>query len=366
MKENENKMNNNIQMGVIIALLVVIAVMVWYFLCSNSWDKTTNTTVNTGTNVVETWENLGNYDDLSITVYEDKRCTNCPTDDVLNQLKGLPSLSWVEIVRKDFSEEGVSDYLEENEITALPLVEFSTNNFDVTKDPAQAGQNGLPAPKINTFLVELASGWYKLEVGSSFNPFEKRSERGFVLLDIEKLEAIKNNSFIKWDADAKVTWIEYSDLECPFCAKLHNAGTVEELEEKYGTDLNIIFNHFPLNFHANAQVWAEIVECLWEQKGTEAFYALIKKSYADEKSTKSFLIDEAVALWANEDALNKCLDDGTYTEKVKSQMEVWGKLFSVTGTPGNVLINNETGEYEVISWAYPTASFITIIDNLLK
>jgi len=56
------------------------------------------------------------------------------------------------------------------------------------------------------------------------------------------------------------------------------------------------FNHFPLGFHANAQPGAEILECLGEQKGSEAFYSLIKKAYADEKSTKSYLIEEAVAL----------------------------------------------------------------------
>jgi protein-disulfide isomerase len=42
------------------------------------------------------------------------------------------------------------------------------------------------------------------------------------------------------------------------------------------------------------------------------------------------------------------------------------QLFGITWTPGNVLINNNTGEYDIISWAYPTASFETIIDKLLK
>jgi protein-disulfide isomerase len=49
-----------------------------------------------------------------------------------------------------------------------------------------------------------------------------------------------------------VTWLEYSDLECPYCAKLHNAGTPEDLAEKYGNKLNQVFNHFPLQFHNNA------------------------------------------------------------------------------------------------------------------
>jgi len=372
MTEKENKNNNNLQMGVIIVLLLVIAIM-GFFLWKNSWGNNVSTNTNnivgtdngtsTGTTMGKT---NGNYDNLDITVYEDKRCTNCPTDAVLKQLKLLPSVAWVKIVRKDFSEKGVPDYLKENNITALPLLVFSTKNFDVSKDPVQTGQNGQPAPKVNTFLQPLDWGWFKLEIGSSFNPFKKRSENGFLLLDKEKLKAIKKNSYIKWSPDAKITWIEYSDLECPFCAKLHNSGTPEDLEKKYGSDLNRAFNHFPLSFHANAETAAEILECLGEQKGSDGFYSLVKKAYSEKNSTKSFLIKQAVALWANEVALNKCLDDGTYIKKIKWDMEVWGKLFNITGTPGNVLVNNETGEYEVISWAYPTSSFEKIIDKLLK
>lgn len=346
--------NNNIQMGIIIALLVVIAVM-GFFLGKNSAGTNTNTSVISG-----------NYEDLSITIIGDERCTNCPTEAVLEQLKLLPSVAEAEIIRKDFSDEGVSDYLKENNIEALPLIVFSTNNFDVSKDPVQMDQNGQPAPKVNTFLQALPDGQYTLAIGATFNPFEDRSERGFLKLDISKLKTIKDNSYIKGNADAKITWIEYSDLECPYCAKLHNAGTAEELADKYGDDLNIVFNHFPLGFHANAQPGAEILECLGEQKGSEAFYSLIKKSYADEKSTKSFLIDEAVNLWANKDSLEECLSSGKYTDKVKNQMAAWTDNFGITWTPGNILINNETGEYEVISWAYPASAFEEIIDRLLK
>jgi hypothetical protein len=46
-------------------------------------------------------------------------------------------------------------------------------------------------------------------------------------------------------------------------------------------------------------------------------------------------------------------------------MSVGQATFGVTGTPGNVLINNATGEYEVLSGAYPTPAFEAIIDKLL-
>jgi hypothetical protein len=281
-------------------------------------------------------------------------------------LKLLPSLSGVNIVKKDFSEAWISDYLTKNKVKALPLIVFSTNNFDVSKDPVQIDQSGKPAPKVNSFLQSLPEGGFTLQIGATFNPFEKRSERWFKIIDKSILDNIKKDSYIKWVKDAKITWLEYSDLECPFCARLHNSTTTADLNKKYGDKLNIIFNHFPLQFHENAQTWAEIVECLWEQKWWDAFYSLIGKAYSAEKSTKEFLIKESVVLWANETILNKCISDWKFTKKVKDEMEIWTAQFGVTWTPGNVLINNITGEYEVILWAYPTSAFEEVIDKLLK
>jgi len=63
--------------------------------------------------------------------------------------------------------------------------------------------------------------------------------------------------------------------------------------------------------------------------------------------------------------MESCLDDWIYEEKVKNQMKLWTETFGITGTPWNVLINNETGEYEILSWAYPTSEFIKVIDKLL-
>jgi len=40
-----------------------------------------------------------------------------------------------------FSDKGISDYLKENNIKALPAFIFSTKNFDVSNDPIQAGQD---------------------------------------------------------------------------------------------------------------------------------------------------------------------------------------------------------------------------------
>ena len=41
-------------------------------------------------------------------------------------------------------------------------------------------------------------------------------------------------------------------------------------------------------------------------------------------------------------------------------------MFGITGTPGNVLINNKTGDWDKLPGAYPTASFKEKIDVLLE
>lgn len=43
-----------------------------------------------------------------------------------------------------------------------------------------------------------------------------------------------------------------------------------------------------------------------------------------------------------------------------------GKKYGVQGTPGTLVINNETGEYELIAGAYPISEFERVIDRLLR
>jgi predicted DsbA family dithiol-disulfide isomerase len=363
--DNKEK-TNNIFIWAIIALLVVIAVM-GFLLGKNSSNKTIKTDnvdiVSNTDSSAHTWS----YDDLTLTVIWDKRCGDkCPTDAILKQLKTLPSIQWAKIEVKDFADEWVADYLNKNEIKELPLFVFSTNNFDVSKDPIQKDQNGQVVPKLNTYLQPIKDGSFNLSVWSTFNPFEKRSDKWFTVLDKQKLKAIKDSWYLKWNKDAKITWLEYSDLECPFCAKLHNANTDKDIFKKYWDKINMYFESFPLSFHKNAQTGAEILECLASQKWSDAYYSLIDTAYTQKDSDKDFLIKEAVKLWADETKLNKCLDDWTFTQKVKDTQNAGAELFGITGTPGNVLINNETGEYDIISWAYPTSEFEKVIDKLLK
>ena len=344
--------NGNILLSVIIVLLIIISVLGFFLWKKLWWENNTvitnptnnksNTNINTNTS--STWA-------IEVTVYEDKRCNDCNVDQLISQLKQIPALSQVNFIKKDFSDEWTEQYLKDNSITLLPAIIFNRSYID---------------PSINSYLTETTSWEYTLLVWASFDPYAKRSDKWFLIVDKEKIKEIKSSSYIKWNTEAKITWLEYSDLECPYCAQLHNSWTIEAIEEKYWDNINLIYNHFPLEFHNNAQVWWEIIECAWEQKGSDIYYKLLVVSFKEKNSTKSFLIDEVVKLWANKESIEKCLSENRYTEKVKNQMATWRNLFSVQWTPWNIIINNETWEYSLLSWAYPTNSFITIIDKLLS
>lgn len=316
-------------------LTSLVTIMVFLASCTKEESPTSNTTL-----------------PLTITVIWDTRCTNCHTKEIVDQLKVETFLSGAQFIEQDFSDENVKQYLTDNNIKALPAFIFSNNKVNDKN-------------KMKPFLQELPNKSFLLNIDAQFNPFVERSERWFLMVDKNIVSEIKKSSYILWNPEAKITWLEYSDLECPYCAKLHNSWTIETITETYSGSLNKVYNHFPLSFHKNAAVWAQILECVWTQKGTEAFYALAKKAYAEENSTKSFLIDEAVKLWVDKDTLETCLKDETMKDKVEKEMQVGATVFWITGTPGNILINNETWEYEILSGAVPTEYFVDVIDRLL-
>jgi protein-disulfide isomerase len=161
-------------------------------------------------------------------------------------------------------------------------------------------------------------------------------------------------------------WLEYSDMQCPFCARLHNSWTKDELYKKYWTKLSYSLQHFPLWFHSNALSASEALECIAKQKWEKSYFELEDIIFRAKNSNLDFITEKAVKLWVNKEILEKCIENKEFIKKIEAQQKLWTETFWITWTPWNVLINTKTWEYEVISGAYPTSSFVEIIDKLLK
>ena len=63
--------------------------------------------------------------------------------------------------------------------------------------------------------------------------------------------------------DAKVTIVEFSDFQCPYCARA--SVIINKLKELYPNDLRVEFRDYPLAQHADARAAAEAARCANEQ-----------------------------------------------------------------------------------------------------
>ncbi|HVP69612.1 MAG TPA: thioredoxin domain-containing protein [Anaeromyxobacteraceae bacterium] len=62
---------------------------------------------------------------------------------------------------------------------------------------------------------------------------------------------------------AKVTVVEFSDFQCPFCSRVNP--TLKQLAEAYPKDVRIVWKHQPLPFHSQAMPAASAAEAAREQ-----------------------------------------------------------------------------------------------------
>lgn len=84
--------------------------------------------------------------------------------------------------------------------------------------------------------------------------------------DITPKQIELGDSPVLGDANAKITIVEFSDFECPFCAR-HFTQTYPEIKSNYIDKgiTKLIFKNYPLPFHSSAQKAAEAAECAKEQ-----------------------------------------------------------------------------------------------------
>jgi protein-disulfide isomerase len=175
-----------------------------------------------------------------------------------------------------------------------------------------------------------------------------------------KLEAATEDDHVRGDlSKAKVVLIEYSDFQCPYCAKHHP--TMEQIVEEYGDDVAWVYRHFPLSFHANAEPSAIASECaaaqgkFWEFG--DAMFADISKISGTLEAAETFMSATAKAIGLNVSEYEKCYSAGD-TSAVDADMAS-GKDAGVSGTPATFI--NGT----LVSGAVPYASMKKIIDDAI-
>ena len=91
---------------------------------------------------------------------------------------------------------------------------------------------------------------------------------------------------VKGAKDPKVTIIEFSDFQCPFCSKAFT--TVENVAGKYKNDVKIVYKNLPLvNFHKEAKPAALVAHAVKNLYGDEKFFELASILYAKQNEWKN-------------------------------------------------------------------------------
>lgn len=167
---------------------------------------------------------------------------------------------------------------------------------------------------------------------------------------------------------ATVAVIEYSDMECPFCKRVHP--TYQQIVQTYGDKVVWVYRHFPLSFHANAHKEAEASDCVAELGGNDAFWKFVDGIF--DKTTSNgtgFPLDQlgplAKQVGVDQTKFQSCLDSGKYARHVDDE-ENAGQAAGVQGTPGNFVVNLKTQKSQLVSGAQPFSNFQTAIDAMLK
>lgn len=188
--------------------------------------------------------------------------------------------------------------------------------------------------------------------------------------EVAKVEPVNDSDHVMGDKDAEIIVIEYSDFECPFCARFHP--TMERIMSEYGDSKKVawVFRHFPLDqIHQDARPAAEASECVAELGGNDAFWAYSKKLFdaqATALSTEN-LRSNAEAVGVNGDDFTACVNSGRHAATVEAQYQSGLKLAQSDpsfGTPYSVVLAKD-GRQVVIAGAQPYEKVKQAIDSLL-
>jgi protein-disulfide isomerase len=181
----------------------------------------------------------------------------------------------------------------------------------------------------------------------------------------DKVDPVTADDHIKGNLDATIKIVEFSDFDCPFCSRFHDAMT--NISEKYSDDeLAWVYRQFPLEqLHPQAPGVALASECVAEIGGNDAFWnfadAYFSARGAGDKTDHGELIPKLViGAGVNQQSFTECFESGRYTDAVQADIddavETGGR-----GTPWSIIIG-PTGKTYPINGALPQQAIEQLIE----
>jgi len=174
------------------------------------------------------------------------------------------------------------------------------------------------------------------------------------------LEPVADDEHIKGAKKAKITLVEYSDFQCPYCGAFEP--TIDQVLEKYPDDVRVVYRHFPLrSIHPNAAPAANASECAAEQGKFWEFHA--KLFVNQEGLSTAFYSSIAKEIGLNVSKFDSCVSSNKFAADVQAD-EASAQAAGGRGTPYSILVG-PNGEQSVISGAQPFSAVDAAIQQML-
>ncbi len=160
---------------------------------------------------------------------------------------------------------------------------------------------------------------------------------------------------VRGKSNAKVTIVEWSDFQCPFCNRV--GPTLEQIEKEYGDSVRIAFKHLPLDIHPEARGAHAAAEAAHRQG---KFWAMHDRIFANQRDLRVETLEGyAKEIGLDLDRYRKDVASADVRKAIEADLEQAQKL-GVTGTPA-FFINGRN-----LSGAQPFPNFKRVIDEALE
>ena len=174
---------------------------------------------------------------------------------------------------------------------------------------------------------------------------------------------------IRGNSDAKFTIVEFSDFQCPFCAKFHSE-TLPLLMENYidNGKVNLVFRDFPIeSIHPNSVPAAHASECADDQG---KFWEMHDRIFENQRNWQNVEVLQsldlfkkyAVEIGVDGEEFDSCMSSAKHIDEIRKDLQD-GQDYGVTGTPGFFVGNEDVGFTKIIG-AQPFSSFQRVIEGL--
>lgn len=149
----------------------------------------------------------------------------------------------------------------------------------------------------------------------------------------------------KGNPGAKLTIVEFTDYQCPYCGRHARSVLPKILKDYVDTGkVHYVVRDFPLPFHNQAMRAAAAAHCAGAQG---KYWAMHDSMFGNQKTLGAKQLSEhAQALGLDVKAFDACVSAGTYTKLIQDNIAA-GRKAGVTGTPSFVIGYTEDGGKKV-------------------